>query len=54
MAKFRLGVTNIEYGCMEIEAETFEEAMDKAYSFDGDYFVHNNELTDIHLIEKEE
>lgn len=41
MAKYRIAITNVEYGCIDVEAE----------SFDGDYFVHKNEITNTELIE---
>ena len=44
MAKYRIAITNVEYGCID-------EAMEKAESFDGDYFVHKNEITNTELIE---
>ena len=51
MAKYRIAITNIEYGCIDVEADSLDEAMDKAESFDGDYFVHKNEITNTELIE---
>ena len=51
MAKYRIAITNVEYGCIDVEADSFDEAMEKAESFDGDYFVHNNEITNAELIE---
>ena len=51
MAKYRIAITNVEYGCIDVEADSLDEAMEKVESFDGDYFVHNNEITDTELIE---
>ena len=51
MAKYRIAITNVEYGCIDVEAGSLDEAMEKAESFDGDYFVHDNEITDTKLIE---
>ena len=51
MAKYRIAVTNIEYGCIDVEADSLDEAMEKVESFDGDYFVHDNAITDTELIE---
>ena len=51
MAKYRIAITNIEYGCIDVEADSLDEAMDKAESLDGDYFVHKNEITNTELIE---
>ena len=51
MAKYRIAITNVEYGFIEVEAESCGEAMDKAESLDGDYFVHNSEVTDASFLE---
>ena len=51
MAKYRIAITNIEYGCIDVEADSFDEAMEKAESFDGDYFVNKSEITSTELIE---
>ena len=51
MAKYRIAITNIEYGCIDAEADSLDEAMDKAESLDGDYFVRDSEITDKDLIE---
>ena len=51
MAKYRIAITNVEYGCIDVEADSLDEAMDKAESLDGDYFVHDSEITDKDLIE---
>ena len=34
-----------------VNANNAQEAMEKAESFDGDYFVHKNEITNTELIE---
>ena len=49
--KYRIAVTNVEYGCIDVEAESLTEAMDKAYSLDGDYYVYNSEVTDASYLE---
>lgn len=49
--KYRIAVTNVEYGFIEVEAESCSEAMDKAYCLDGDYFVNKNEATDASFLE---
>ena len=51
MAKYRIAITNVEYGCIDVEADSLDEAMEKAESFDGDYFVNKSEITDKDLIE---
>ena len=51
MAKYRIAITNVEYGCIDVEADSFDEAMEKAESLDGDYFVNKNEITNTEPIE---
>ena len=51
MAKYCIATTNIEYGCIDVEADSLDEAMEKAKSLDGDYFVYKNEITNTELIE---
>lgn len=51
MAKYRIAITNVEYGCIDVEAVSLDEAMEKVESFDGDYFVHENEIINTDLIE---
>ena len=51
MAKYRIAITNVEYGCIDVEADSLDEAMEKAYSLDGDYFTHNSEVTDASFLE---
>ena len=53
MAKYRIAITNVEYGFIEVEAESCSEAMDKAYALDGDYYVHKNEVTDASFLVKQ-
>lgn len=51
MAKYRIAITNTEFGCIDVEADSLDEAMEKAYSLDGDYFAHTNEVTDASFLE---
>ena len=51
MAKYRIAITNVEYGCIDVEANSLDEEMKKVETFDGDYFVHDSEITDKDLIE---
>ena len=51
MAKYRIAITNIEYGIIDVEADSLGDAMKKAYSLDGDYFTHNSEVTDASFLE---
>lgn len=52
MAKYRFLITNVEYGYIDVEADSVKDAEEKVYAFDGDYFVHNNHITDIKLEEE--
>ena len=51
MAKYRIAITNIEYGCIDVKADSVAEAMDKAELLDGDYFVRNSEVTESSFLE---
>lgn len=44
MPKYRIPVCNTEYGFIDVVADNIDEAEEKAYAFDGDYFVHKNYL----------
>jgi two-component SAPR family response regulator len=44
MPKYRIPVCNTEYGFIDVVADNLDEAEEKAYAFDGDYFVHKNYL----------
>ena len=48
---YRFGITNVEYGFIDVEATSMEEAEEKVYAFDGDYFVHNNDVTKVSFME---
>lgn len=48
---YRFGITNVEHGFIDVEATTMEEAVEKVYAFDGDYFVHNNDVTKVSFME---
>ena len=50
MAKYRIAITNIEYGCIDVEADSLDQAMDKADTLVGDYVVHQNAITNTDLI----
>lgn len=47
MAKFRFFTSVCDYGVIEVEADNFEQAEDKAYNLDGVYHVHDTEVLDI-------
>ena len=51
MAKYRIAITNVEYGCIDVEADSLDEAMEKVESFYGDDFVNKKEITNTELIE---
>ena len=36
MAKYRIAITNVEYGCIDVDADYLDETKDKAESHDGD------------------
>lgn len=42
MPKYRIPVRNVEYGFIDVIADNIEDAKDKVYCFDGDYFVNKN------------
>lgn len=48
---YRFGITNVERGFIDVEATSMEEAVEKVYAFDGDYFVDNNDITKMNFIE---
>ena len=52
MAKYRIAITNVEYAYIDVEADSLGDAMEKAYSLDGDdYYTHSNEVTDASFLE---
>ena len=44
---YRFLITNVEYGFIDVEATSMEEAEEKVYAFDGDYFVNKNDVTNM-------
>lgn len=48
---YRIGITNVEYGFIDVVATSLDEAMEKVESFDGDYYVNKNTITHTELIE---
>ena len=48
---YRIAVTNVEYGFIDVVATSLDEAMEKVESFDGDYYVNKNTITNTELIE---
>lgn len=51
MAKYRIAITNIEDGFIDVEAESLNDAIDKAYALDGDYYAYNNEVVNASYLE---
>ena len=49
MATFKFYTSVCDYGTIIVEADTLEEAENKAYQLDGDYFVYEGEVLDIEL-----
>lgn len=48
---YRIAITNVEYGFIDVVATSLDEAMEKVESFDGDYYVNKNTITNTELIE---
>ena len=48
---YRIAVTNVEYGFIDVVATSLDEAMEKVESFDRDYYVNKNTITHTELIE---
>lgn len=48
---YRIAVTNVEYGFIDVVATSLDEAMEKVECFDGDYYVNKNTITHTELIE---
>lgn len=48
---YRIAVTNVEYGFIDVVATSLDEAMEKVESFDGDYYVNKNTIAHTELIE---
>jgi hypothetical protein len=50
MATFKFYITLCEHGVIEVDADSFEDAKDKASAMDGKYLDYNTEVLDINLI----
>jgi hypothetical protein len=48
---YRIAVTNVEYGFIDVVATSLDEAMEKVECFDGDYYVNKNTIANTELIE---
>lgn len=49
---YRFSITKIEKGFIDVEADNIDDAKEKAECLDGDYFVDNNEITNVSFIEE--
>ena len=47
MAKYKFRVSYLEYGVLEVIADTKEDAKDKAYNMDGTFHHLDGEVTDV-------
>ena len=47
MAKYKFFTSVCEYGTIEVEADNYEDAISKACRLNGDYKVHETELSDV-------
>lgn len=50
MATFKFYTSVCDYGTIVVEADTLEEAEDKAWQLQGDYVAHEQEVLDIDLV----
>ena len=48
---YRVGITFIEHGYIDVSADSIENALEKARSMDGDYFSRKIDVTNAKLIE---
>ena len=48
---YRVGITFIEHGYIDVSADSIEDALEKARSMDGDYFSRKIDVTNAKLIE---
>ena len=48
---YRVGITFIEHGYIDVTADSIEDALEKAHSMDGDYFSRKIDVTNAKLIE---
>lgn len=50
MKEFKFYISECTYGVLKVQAENYEEALDKAYGMDGDFFGHDTEILDVQPI----
>lgn len=50
MKVYKFAVTEITKGVIEVHAESYEDALDKAHGMDGDFFGHDTEILDVQPI----
>lgn len=47
MKVYRFAVTEVTTGVLEVRADNYEDAYDKAMLMDGDFFGHDTEVKDV-------
>jgi hypothetical protein len=52
MAKYKFRISVLEYGVLEVEADSYEDARDKAYECDGTFYPCDSEVTDVERFSK--
>ena len=45
--QFKFYITECTNGVLEVQAENYEEALEKAYSMDGDFFGYDTEMINV-------
>ena len=53
MNTYKFSITETTTGVIVVTANSHEEAYDKVYGMDGDFFGHNTTISDVSFIEKE-
>lgn len=51
LQKFKFYITECTNGVLEVKAENYEEALEKAYGMDGDFFGYDTEMINVELID---
>jgi hypothetical protein len=50
MKEYKFYISECTYGVLKVQAESYEEALDKANGMDGDFFGHDTEILDVQPI----
>lgn len=53
MKVYRFAVTEVTTGVLEVCADNYEDAYDKATCMNGDFFGHDTEVKDVELMDIE-